>query len=155
MPVKTGPFIQIKRSSDLPSRHFLLQNVVWKLSYLTRYVSVLILVLLWKFHQVFGPFCWKKKVFPDRNTPNAIQNSRLEIWFLYHFHTNQVAINLLEKSYTKSPTEWETVRWKRNTEIWIAPKFGCPTICISYKLHYILYLNKFFCDLNFHRSFFT
>ena len=29
----------------------------------------------------------KKNVCRDRSTPNAIQNSRLEIWFLYHFHT--------------------------------------------------------------------
>ena len=33
-----------------------------------------------------------------------------------------------EKSYTKSSTEWETLRWKCCTEIWITPKFGCPAI---------------------------
>ena len=27
-----------------------------------------------------------KKLCPDRNTSNAIQNSRLEIWYLYLVH---------------------------------------------------------------------
>ena len=56
----------------------------------------------------------EKKVFPDRNTPNAIQNSRLEILVLYLFsNTIKWTSTLLEK--VMSPIEWE--RWKCCTEI--------------------------------------
>ena len=44
------------------------------------------------------------------------------------FTHNQVAINCLENNIQNLHREWETWRWKRCIEIWIAPKFGCPTM---------------------------
>ena len=47
----------------------------------------------------------------------------------------QVAINCLENNIQNLHSEWETRRWKRCIEIWIAPKFGCPAILEYPMLH--------------------
>ena len=80
--------------------------------------------LIWKFHRVFASFCWKKK--------SVLTEIHLLIFKIvdkkYGFNTiftyNQMAINLHEKSYPRSPTEKQ---WDENGAL----KFGLPEIWMS------------------------
>ena len=66
-------------------------------------------------------------MFPDRNTPNAVQNSRLEIWFLYHFHTQSSGHQLTCKKLYKVSHR------VRNSEMkTLHRNLDCPEIWMSH-----------------------